>query len=118
VPIREAGCLVLVVAGFAGSDPLQDLTTFQEDLLLADLEIVSKRVEKLRESTKKPRPNREQELKELESLEPILAKLDAGESLHEGGMTPEQYKATRSFRLMTEKPTLVIVNTADDEANP
>ncbi len=30
-------------------------------------------------------------------------------------MTDEQLKVTRSFRLLTEKPRLVIVNTADDE---
>src|SRR3954469_8419567 len=42
--IREAGCLVLVVAGFSGSKPLVDMASFQEDVLLADLEIVSGRV--------------------------------------------------------------------------
>src|SRR5690606_27824964 len=50
--IREVGCLVLVVAGFAGSDPVTDLASFEEDLLLADLEIVNGRVERLRESVK------------------------------------------------------------------
>src|SRR4029077_14906478 len=55
--IREAGCLVLVVAAFGGRDPLTDLASFREDLLLADLEIVSGRVGRLRESVKKPRPN-------------------------------------------------------------
>jgi hypothetical protein len=59
--IREAGCFVLVVAGFGGADPLADLASFREDLLLADMEIVSGRIERLRESVKKPRPNREQE---------------------------------------------------------
>src|SRR5436853_4008097 len=71
--IREAGCLLLVVGGFArGSDPLADVSSFDEDFLLADLEIVSGRVERLRESTKKPRPNRDQEMAELEALEPVL----------------------------------------------
>src|SRR4051812_19684940 len=41
--IREVGCLVLVVAAFAGSDPLVDLESFEEDLLLTDMEIVSGR---------------------------------------------------------------------------
>src|SRR5262245_49750370 len=52
--IREAGCLILVVAGYDRSnDPLADAAAFDEDFLLADLEIVSGRVERLRESTKK-----------------------------------------------------------------
>jgi ribosome-binding ATPase YchF (GTP1/OBG family) len=113
--IREAGCLVLVVAAFGGSDPLTDLASFREDLLLADMEIVSGRVGRLRESVKKPRPNRDQELAELAALERVLAALEAGTPLTADKMTEEDARATRSFRLLWEKPMLVIVNTADDD---
>jgi ribosome-binding ATPase len=117
--IREAGCLILVVAGFdRGSNPLADIASFDEDFLLADLEIVSGRVERLRESTKKPRPNRDQELVELAALEPLLATLESGTQLHTAQLTDDQLKATRSFRLLTEKPKIVLVNVADDEADP
>lgn len=115
--IREAGCLVLVVAAFGGSDPLTDLTSFREDLLLADLEIVSGRVGRLRESVKKPRPNRDQELVELAALERVLAALEAGTPLTADKMSEEDARATRSFRLMWEKPMLVIANTADDDVD-
>jgi ribosome-binding ATPase YchF (GTP1/OBG family) len=115
--IREAGCLVLVVAAFGGRDPLTDLASFREDLLLADMEIVSGRVGRLRESVKKPRPNRDQELAELAALERVLAALEAGTPLSADKMSEEDLRATRSFRLMWEKPTLVIVNVADDEAD-
>ena len=63
--IREAGCLVLVVAAYSEADPLNELNSFEEDLLLADMEIVSGRIDRLRESVKKPRPTRDQELAEL-----------------------------------------------------
>ena len=117
--IREAGCLVLVVGAFErGSKPLADVASFDEDFLLADLEIVSGRVERLRESTKKPRPNRDVELAELAALEPLLVELEAGRPLGAAAMSEEQLKVTRSFRLLTEKPTLVLVNVADDEADP
>ena len=116
--IREAGALVLVVAAFGGADPLADLATFREDLLLADLEIVTGRVERLRESLKKPKPGRENDQAELTALEPVLAALEAGKPLAQSEMTEEQVKATRSFRLLTEKPTMVLVNTADDEDQP
>ena len=43
--IREAGCLVIVVSAFDGNDPAADLQSFEEDLLIADLDIVSGRVE-------------------------------------------------------------------------
>src|SRR5690606_15690884 len=80
--IREAGCLVLVVGAFgSGSKAMADVDAFAEDFLLADMEIVAGRVERLRESTKKPRPGREQELAELAALEPLLAALESGQPL-------------------------------------
>lgn len=112
--IREASCLVLVVAAFAGADAGRDLATFEEDLLLADMEIVTGRVERLRDSVKKPRPNREQEQAELAALEPLLAALEDGKALRDMKLTEDQLKATRSFRLLTEKPKLILVNLSDD----
>ena len=50
--IKEAECLVTVVPTFAGAGPQSELASFAEDLLLADMEIVSKRIERLRESVK------------------------------------------------------------------
>jgi len=117
--IREAGCLVLVVGAFdRASKPLADVDSFAEDFLLADLEIVSGRVERLRESTKKPRPNRDAELAELAALEPLLVTLESNTPLVNAGMTEEQLKVTRSFRLLTEKPKVVLFNVADDESDP
>ncbi len=117
--IREAGCLVLVVGAFgSGGDALADVKHLQEDFLLTDLEIVSGRIERLRESVKKPRPGRDAELAELAALEPTLQALESGTPMAASGMNEEQLKATRSFRLLTEKPKLVLVNTADDEADP
>ena len=117
--IREAGCLVLVVAAFERTNaPLADVGSFSEDFLLADLEIVSGRVERLRESVKKPRPNRDAELAELAALEPLLAALESGTPLADAAMNEEQLKVTRSFRLLTEKPKLVVFNVADDETDP
>lgn len=116
--IREAGCLVLVVPAWDRDDPLADLGRFEDDLLLADLAIVSGRVERLRESTKKPRPNRDQELAELAALEPLLAAMEEGKRIPKEEMNDDLLKATRAFRLFVEKPRLLLLNTADDETDP
>ncbi len=115
--LREAGCLVLVVAGFGGADPIADLNTFEEDLLLADLQIVTNRVERLQESLKKSKPSRDREAEqaELVHLAPLVETLESGQSLRALAMTDEQLKATSSFRLLTQKPKMVIVNLADDD---
>ncbi len=115
--IREAGCLVVVVADHGSNDAVTDLSNFDDDLLIADLDIVSGRVERLREQVKKPRPNRDELQKELESLEPLLSHLEEGNSLRQFELSVEQKKATRSFQLFSEKPRLVIVNSEDDDAD-
>lgn len=116
--IREAGCLVIVVGAFAGSRAAQDVQSFEEDLLLADLDIVSNRVAKLTESVKKPRPNREKELLELEALQPIVEHLDRNLPLHAFPLNAEQQRVIRSFQLLTSKPRFVLVNVAEDETDP
>ncbi|REK06698.1 MAG: redox-regulated ATPase YchF [Planctomycetota bacterium] len=116
--IREAGCLLLVVDAFTrDSQPLADVRGFYEDFLLADMEIVSGRVERLRESVKKARPSRDAELAELAALEPLLTALESGTPVAESGLNDEQLKVTRSFRLLTEKPRFVLFNVADDETD-
>ncbi|MCA9184163.1 MAG: DUF933 domain-containing protein [Pirellulaceae bacterium] len=115
--IREAGCLVFVIPGFAGRDPLTDLNSFAEDLLMADLEVVTNRVERLREALKKPRPNRGEQEVELKAIDPILSHLESGRPLTEMTLNEEQQKAIRSFCLLTEKPRLAIVNVADDDTD-
>ena len=52
------------------------------------------------------------------TLKIVLAAMESGKPLRESHMTDEQQKVTRAFRLLSEKPRLVIVNTADDEAEP
>lgn len=115
--LREAGCLLLVVAGFGGAEPLADLKTFEEDLLLADLEIVSGRVQRLEESLKKPRPReeREQQEHELAALKILQTTLEEGKAAQDAPLSDEQRKFTRAFRLLTEKPKMVLINLADDD---
>ena len=118
--IREAGCLVFVVAAFENIDPPADLRSFDEDLMLADMEIVTNRLERVEEQLKKPLPRTEHQVLEHEraTLKIVLDALESGRPLRESHMTDEQQKVTRAFRLFSEKPRLVIVNTADDETKP
>ena len=116
--IREAGCLVVVVAAHESSDPVDDLRSFEEDLLLADLEIVSGRIERLREQIKKPRPDRDELKEEVAALEPIEETLGEGRMLNEEEMSDQQLKATRAYQLLSRKPRLIVLNAADDEESP
>jgi ribosome-binding ATPase YchF (GTP1/OBG family) len=115
--IREAGALIVVVANFGGASAASDLQNFDDDLLIADLDILSGRVGRLRDSLKKPRPNREKEQEELDLLEPILAELEAGKAIAKLPLTAEQRKAIKSFQLFSDKPRFVVVNVADDDTD-
>ena len=118
--IRESGCLALVVGAFGRSDPLADLRAFDEDLLLADMEIVTGRMKRVEDSLRKPLPKQEHEqlLHEQATLTTVLAAMEAGQPLRQSDMTDDQLKVTSSFRLLSEKPRVVIFNTADDEPHP
>lgn len=118
--IREASCLVLVLAAFDGSDPATDLRSLEEDFLLADMEIVSGRIKRIEEALRKPLPKLEKDhlAHEEQILKVVLAAMEEGRPMREADMTDEQRSITRAFRLLSEKRRFLLVNTADDEADP
>src|SRR5688500_1081659 len=54
--LRDANGLLVVLNGFAGGDVGGELRHFREELLFADLDVVSNRVGRLEDGLKKPRP--------------------------------------------------------------
>ncbi|MBN1591520.1 MAG: 50S ribosome-binding GTPase, partial [Pirellulales bacterium] len=90
--LREAGCLVLVVAAFGGADAMADVARFDEDLMLADMEIVSGRLDRMAQTLTKPipRPEREKLEHEQQTLQLVFAALESGKPLRESHMTEEQ----------------------------
>ena len=108
--IREGDALLIVLGAFAGTDPAADLAAFRDEMLFADLGVVTNRVDRLVASVKKPKPNRELELKELEIIKRVLAALENGEPIASLELTEEDKKPMRSFGLLTDKPQVVLVN--------
>jgi len=111
--IREAAALVHVVGAFAGADVRADVAAFEDELILADLQVVSNRIERLKTDVTKPRPDREQLQAELDALLPLAEKLHAGESLLNVEFDDTQRKATQSFALLTRKKQLIVLNTVE-----
>lgn len=111
--IRDSGALVQVVGCYAGADPIEEARAFEEDMVLADGQVVAKRFEKLEKDIGKNRPDRDELKKELEALTPVHEKLSNGESLEDMEFTPEMEQHTRSFALLTRKKRLVVCNSAE-----
>ena len=114
--LREVDCLLCVVPVFEGSDVQKEMQTFEEDLVLADLELVMNRIERVKGPQKRnlSKADNDKLTYELQTLEMVQAAIESGKPLREDELSEDQQKVTRAFRLMTEKPRMVIVNTPDD----
>jgi ribosome-binding ATPase YchF (GTP1/OBG family) len=114
--LREGGGLLVVLSGFGGGDLAGELRRFREELLFADLEIVTNRIGRLEDQLKKPRPgkDREADQKELALLQRIVAAFEQGQTPAALGLKEDEEKVIRSFQLLTLKPELVLVNIGDD----
>src|SRR5438094_6232033 len=64
--MRDAGGLLVVLNGFSGGDLADELRRFREEILFADLEIVTNRIGRLEDGLKKPRPAKQKEADQFE----------------------------------------------------
>jgi ribosome-binding ATPase len=111
--VREAAALVHVIGSYAGADALADARNFEDDLIIADLQVVTNRMERLQQSIKKNRPDKEACEIELALLQPIETLLNEGKLLRGVPFSDDQEKVTKSFSLLTRKPQLLLLNTTD-----
>jgi ribosome-binding ATPase YchF (GTP1/OBG family) len=114
--MREADGLLIVLTGYGDTKLADELRRFREEMVFADLEIVTNRVDKLQDQLKKAKPAKEKEADqfELELLKRIVGVLEQNQSPASLGLNPEEEKAIRSFQLLTLKTELVFVNIGDD----
>jgi ribosome-binding ATPase YchF (GTP1/OBG family) len=117
--LRESGGLLVVLNGFSEADPAGQLRRFRDELVFADLEIVTNRIGKLDEQLRKPRPAKQREADERERalLQRIAAAFENNQTPAALGLKGDDEKALRSFQLLTLKPELVLVNLGDDRLN-
>ena len=123
VPLREADALAHVVRLFenpavpheGGSlDPMGDIESVEIELMLNDLEQVSKRLERVEKDLKKKRdPLLESELNLLTRCRQAL---ESEKPLRVVEFKPEEHKALHGFKFLSQKPMLYVLNLADEEA--
>ncbi|MCX7699531.1 MAG: DUF933 domain-containing protein [Gemmataceae bacterium] len=116
--LRESAGLVIILDGYSRNDLAAQLRRFREEILFADLEIVTNRIERLQTQLKKPKAakDREADEAELALMQRIAASLESGQGAAAMGLTEDEEKAVRSFQLLTLKPEMVLVNRGDSEA--
>jgi ribosome-binding ATPase len=109
--IREGDALLIVLNGFTAGDPATQLGAFRDEMLFADLGVVTSRVERLETSVKKARPDRELAQKELEIVKRVQTTLEEGKSVATLLLSADDKKPLRSFGLLTDKPHVALLNT-------
>ncbi|MBP6909942.1 MAG: DUF933 domain-containing protein, partial [Candidatus Saccharicenans sp.] len=119
---RTVDALAIVLRNFKDAassvpSPLSDLKKIEQELLLADLIIAEKRLEKVELSLKKGGAgNNAQTLKaERDVLGLIVEALNAGRPLRELKFDDNQDLLIRCFQFLTQKPAMVSLNS--DEAS-
>jgi len=99
----------------AGSiDPLRDRENADLELILSDLMVIEKRMERLdkdRKKVKAPELDRE-----FEALERFKAALEANQPLRELELSEEEEKRTRGFQFLSQKPMLYVLNLGEADA--
>jgi len=119
--MRQVDALVHVLRDFAdpnvaheeGSvDPLRDAALVNTELLLADLDIVEKRIGRLELDLKKLK--KEEWLRELELLKRCQAWMLEEKPIREMPISPEEEKLLRGFTLLTVKPLLLLLNIGEE----
>jgi len=119
--IREVDAIVQVVRCFededihhvAGSvDPIRDIETINTALILADLESVKKRRDRVAKDAKRGDKTAIAEDAVLAKIEPVL---DSGKPALTVGLTPEDKAIAKAFFLMTDKPTIFACNVKESD---
>ena len=114
---RDCDAFIHVVRNFGGfgfekPTPGPDFTACDQELILADLIVVEKRLERLATDRKR---GKNIDDKELSLLKKCLGSLESGSPLRRN---PElsQARALRGFAFLSARPTLVLFNNEDDDS--
>ena len=114
--IREVDAIVHVVRCFEDPDiihvtgtpdPVQDIEIVTTELVLADLDAIKKRQEKIARDVKRAD---KQALIETHLLDRLGAHLNTGKPANTLNLFPEERAVTKGFFLLTDKPTIFAAN--------
>jgi GTP-binding protein YchF len=95
-------------------DPLRDLEDVETELILSDLVVVEKRLERLDKDRKKIK-NPELD-HEFELLQKCKAALEDDQPLRQMELDAEAEKRIRGFQFLSQKPMLYVLNLGESEA--
>ncbi len=118
--IREVDAIVEVVRCFEDKNiihvendinPIRDIETIALELILADLEIVDNRLNKI---GKKATMSKDKEIKkEADLLTKLKAALENSQNIRELDLTEDELKLIKPYNLLTAKPIIYMANVSE-----
>ncbi|MGC7846169.1 redox-regulated ATPase YchF [Desulforudis sp. 1088] len=118
--VRTADLLVQVVRAFASDevphisgtvDPMRDVADFQTELLLADMGVIERRIERIKGGKKPPKTA----AVELDVLQRYLAALEAERPVSSVELSEEEAEVMTVYNFLTEKPVILAVNLDEEQ---
>lgn len=113
--VRECDGFLIVLQGYEGGDVAREFESIRSELFVADLDVMQKRIERLEGDTKKALPNRDELLKELAVLKPLLEAVSGGDPSAFEKLTEEDEKRLRGFQFYSRKPLIPLANVAETD---
>jgi ribosome-binding ATPase len=96
-------------------DPLRDLEDVEMELILSDLVVVEKRMERLDKDRKKIKSADLD--REFALLERCKATLEQNVALRTLELSPDEEKLIRGFQFLSQKPMLFVLNIGEDDVS-
>ncbi|MDP3792650.1 MAG: redox-regulated ATPase YchF [bacterium] len=119
--IREVDAIAQVVRAFEDKnithvhsriDPAEDIEIINTELVMADLETVSNRLEK---TIKDSRSGDKKSLADLKILEKFKKSLETGVMIYHNATTPEETKLAKELSLLTAKKFIYVINVSENQ---
>lgn len=119
--IREVDAIIHVVRAFEDTnivhvegsiDPIRDIETINFELIFSDLEIIARRIDRVKKLMK---GGDKKFLEELEFLEKLSSELEKGTSARALDYTDDEKEMLKELSLLTIKPVIYAANVAEDD---
>lgn len=120
--IKSCEAFALVLRTFADDEldqlygnksPLQTLDAFEQEMILSDMVVAERRLEKIelgyKRGVKTPAVQTEER-----ALRRILEHLQENKCIRDLALPPEEEKAVRGFQFFSSKPILILLNTSEE----
>ena len=98
-------------------DPQRDLEALDIELLLNDLVVVEKQIDKLTHGLERGafKNDKAEAQQELALFERLNTELSEGRPLRDVDLSEEELKSLRGYSLLTLKPVMIVINIGDDQ---